>query len=136
MMVPIVSEHGSSFAFQYPGAVYHVMARGDGGKRIFETEEDHAVFVARWGRGMHEPRRAGARLGAKNARTPSFSAKPTDDKCSTRSAAPVTRRESLNRAMAASGKSSARNATRSYDVSGWWMSAVFASQTVAAFTDD
>ncbi len=49
MMVPIVSEHGSSFAFQYPGAVYHVMARGDGGKRIFETEEDHAVFVARLG---------------------------------------------------------------------------------------
>ena len=35
--------------FQYPGAVYHVMARGDGGKRIFETEEDHAVFVARLG---------------------------------------------------------------------------------------
>ena len=23
--------------FQYPGAVYHVMARGDGGKRVFET---------------------------------------------------------------------------------------------------
>ena len=32
--------------FQYPGAVYHVMARGDGGKRIFESKEDHSVFVA------------------------------------------------------------------------------------------
>jgi putative transposase len=38
-----------SLRFQYPGAVYHVMARGDGGKRILETEEDHAVFVARLG---------------------------------------------------------------------------------------
>jgi putative transposase len=35
--------------FQYPGAVYHVMARGDGGKRIFESDEDHAVFIARLG---------------------------------------------------------------------------------------
>jgi putative transposase len=35
--------------FQYPGAVYHVMARGDGGKRIFETDEDHTVFIARLG---------------------------------------------------------------------------------------
>lgn len=35
--------------FQYPGAVYHVMARGDGGKSIFETKEDHSVFVARLG---------------------------------------------------------------------------------------
>jgi hypothetical protein len=33
--------------FQYPGAVYHVMARGDGGKRIFESDEEHAVFIAR-----------------------------------------------------------------------------------------
>jgi hypothetical protein len=23
--------------FQYPGAIYHVMARGDGGKAVFET---------------------------------------------------------------------------------------------------
>jgi len=25
--------------FQYPGAVYHIMARGDGGKTVFETEK-------------------------------------------------------------------------------------------------
>ncbi|WP_226894848.1 transposase [Luteolibacter marinus] len=35
--------------FQYPGAVYHLMARGDGGKAIFETDEDRVVFVARLG---------------------------------------------------------------------------------------
>jgi REP element-mobilizing transposase RayT len=35
--------------FQYPGAVYHVMARGDGGKTIFETDEDRVVFVSRLG---------------------------------------------------------------------------------------
>ena len=35
--------------FQYPGAVYHVMARGDGGKRIFETAEDHLAFLSRLG---------------------------------------------------------------------------------------
>ena len=32
---------------EYPGAVYHVMARGDGGKRIFETDEDHFALLAR-----------------------------------------------------------------------------------------
>jgi putative transposase len=31
--------------FQYPGAVYHVMARGDGGKRIFAGKEDHESFL-------------------------------------------------------------------------------------------
>lgn len=31
--------------FQYPGAVYHVMARGDGGKRIFIGKEDHESFL-------------------------------------------------------------------------------------------
>jgi REP element-mobilizing transposase RayT len=35
--------------FQYPGAVYHLMARGDGGKTIFETDEDRVVFVSRLG---------------------------------------------------------------------------------------
>jgi hypothetical protein len=35
--------------FQYPGAVYHVMARGDGGKKIFESADDHAVFLSRLG---------------------------------------------------------------------------------------
>ncbi len=33
--------------FQYPGAIYHVMARGDGGKLIFESKEDCEVFLAR-----------------------------------------------------------------------------------------
>jgi REP element-mobilizing transposase RayT len=31
--------------FEYPGAVYHVMARGDGGKRIFIGQEDHESFL-------------------------------------------------------------------------------------------
>ncbi len=31
--------------FQYPGAVYHVMARGDGGKMVFETDDDRLVFL-------------------------------------------------------------------------------------------
>ena len=33
--------------FQYPGAVYHVMARGDGGKMVFETDDDRLVFLKR-----------------------------------------------------------------------------------------
>ncbi|MFZ9936912.1 MAG: hypothetical protein ACO3JG_07600 [Luteolibacter sp.] len=32
--------------FQYPGAIYHVMARGDGGKAILETD-DRLVFLKR-----------------------------------------------------------------------------------------
>ena len=35
--------------FQYPEATYHVMARGDGGKQVFETPADHRVFLARLG---------------------------------------------------------------------------------------
>lgn len=35
--------------FQYPGAVYHVMARGDGGKTVFENKDDHEVFLHRLG---------------------------------------------------------------------------------------
>jgi len=31
--------------FEYPGAVYHVMARGDGGKRIFLGKEDSLSFL-------------------------------------------------------------------------------------------
>jgi putative transposase len=31
--------------FQYPGAVYHLMARGDGGKQIFIDQEDHESFL-------------------------------------------------------------------------------------------
>jgi REP element-mobilizing transposase RayT len=30
--------------FQYPGAVYHVMARGDGAKQLFLGKEDHESF--------------------------------------------------------------------------------------------
>ena len=33
--------------FQYPGAVYHVMARGDGGKVVFEKDDDRKAFVFR-----------------------------------------------------------------------------------------
>ena len=29
--------------FEYPGAVYHIMARGDGGKSLFIDEEDHLL---------------------------------------------------------------------------------------------
>ena len=35
---------------QYPGAVYHVMARGDGGKTIFETDDDRKLFLYRLGK--------------------------------------------------------------------------------------
>ncbi len=31
--------------FEYPGAVYHVMARGDGGKPIFVGKDDHESFL-------------------------------------------------------------------------------------------
>lgn len=34
---------------QYAGAVYHVMARGDGGKLIFEEDEDSKAFLFRLG---------------------------------------------------------------------------------------
>jgi hypothetical protein len=33
--------------FQYPGAIDHVMARGDGGKTVFETDDDRLVFHKR-----------------------------------------------------------------------------------------
>ena len=35
--------------FQYPGAVYHVMARGDGGRTVFENKDDCEVFLNRMG---------------------------------------------------------------------------------------
>jgi putative transposase len=31
--------------FVYPGAVYHIMARGDGGKKLFLTDSDHYLFL-------------------------------------------------------------------------------------------
>jgi putative transposase len=36
-----------SLRFQYPGAMYHIMARGDGGKMVFETDD------IRWGQSAH-----------------------------------------------------------------------------------
>jgi len=36
--------------FEYPGALYHVMARGDGGRRVYETDADGGDFLARLGR--------------------------------------------------------------------------------------
>jgi hypothetical protein len=50
--------------FQYPGAVYHVMARGDGGKKVFETDDDRWVFSEAAGRDLRELRLAGTCLGA------------------------------------------------------------------------
>jgi putative transposase len=35
--------------FQYPGACYHIMARGDGGKTIFEDDDDRKAFIGRLG---------------------------------------------------------------------------------------
>ncbi len=35
--------------FQYPGATYHVMARGDGGDAVFETDDDRRSFLFRLG---------------------------------------------------------------------------------------
>ena len=35
--------------FEYPGAVYHIMARGDGGRSVFESDQDRLVFLARLG---------------------------------------------------------------------------------------
>ena len=35
--------------FEYAGAVYHVMARGDGGKAIFIAKDDHLLFLHRLG---------------------------------------------------------------------------------------
>lgn len=36
--------------FVYPGAVYHVMARGDGGKPVFISRQDHLLFLHWLGR--------------------------------------------------------------------------------------
>jgi len=35
--------------FQYSGAVYHVMARGDGGDAVFEADDDRKAFLSRLG---------------------------------------------------------------------------------------
>ena len=36
--------------FVYPGACYHPMARGDGGKKLFIEKEDHLSFLHGLGR--------------------------------------------------------------------------------------
>ena len=41
--------------YQYAAAVYHVMARGDGGKRNFSGREDRESFLALAGAGLREP---------------------------------------------------------------------------------
>lgn len=43
------SDMARPIRFQYPGAIYHVMARGDGGKTVFETDDDRKSFVFRLG---------------------------------------------------------------------------------------
>lgn len=35
--------------FEYPGGTYHIMARGDGGKTVFETNADRKAFLFRLG---------------------------------------------------------------------------------------
>ena len=35
--------------FQYPGALYHVMARGNGGDAVVVTDDDRKVFLHRLG---------------------------------------------------------------------------------------
>jgi putative transposase len=35
--------------FEYPGGMYHIMARGDGGKMVFETDVDRKAFLYRLG---------------------------------------------------------------------------------------
>jgi putative transposase len=34
-----------SLRYEASGAVYHVMARGDGGKAVFEDDKDHFLWV-------------------------------------------------------------------------------------------
>jgi putative transposase len=38
--------------FQYPGALYHVMARGNGGDAVFVTDDDRKAFLHRLVTGM------------------------------------------------------------------------------------
>ena len=49
MGFPTSSGMARPIRFQYPGAIYHVMARGDGGKAVFETDDDRKSFVFRLG---------------------------------------------------------------------------------------
>jgi REP element-mobilizing transposase RayT len=35
----------TQMGFEYPGVVYHIIARGDGGKRVFLSKHDHLSFL-------------------------------------------------------------------------------------------
>ncbi len=37
-------------AFEYFGAIYHIMARGDGGRLVFEDKDDAQAFLSLLGR--------------------------------------------------------------------------------------
>jgi hypothetical protein len=49
--------------FQYPAAIYHVMARGDEGKTVFENKDDCEVFLRCLVESLWQLRVAGACLG-------------------------------------------------------------------------
>lgn len=49
--------------FQYPAAIYHVMARGDEGKTVFENKDDCEVFLRCLEEACSGWRVAGACLG-------------------------------------------------------------------------
>ncbi len=53
VQVPVLASSSAMprvIRYQYPGAVYHLMARGDGGKVIFENDEDRRGFLFRLGK--------------------------------------------------------------------------------------
>jgi hypothetical protein len=58
--------------FQYAGASYHVMARGDGGKAVFEEDKDRFDFLDRLGKvcGSHGWRIHGWLCGDQNQQAP------------------------------------------------------------------
>ena len=41
----VVAGMGRQLRFPYPGAVYHMMARGDGGKQLLLGKDDHGSFL-------------------------------------------------------------------------------------------
>jgi hypothetical protein len=45
---------------EYPGAIYHVMNRGDRREPIFRDDKDRKRFLGTPGRGVREDRLAGA----------------------------------------------------------------------------
>ena len=49
--------------YQYPGAVYHLMARGDGGKVVFENDENRKGFLFRLGAACGIMQEARVRIG-------------------------------------------------------------------------